>query len=720
MKKIIAVFLSLLTILFFTSCNSNGNKDKEPEIPLNQSEAVLKAKTLGLGYGYNFIDKEYFDSNQNSVNSILDLDKLFNHAILTTQNANRTESFVIYEESISSFLKERSLKISSEVSLGAEISMYSVNVSFQNETSSKIEYSSYKKAGFLNCANYTEYKNYRIRDYGSVSNLKNYLSSNFLALINESGNLSDIAERILNDYGTHLIMGIKTGGRLDYFYSFATNNLKVSTEFKNKIGASAKVDVADIVSASANVEVSTELKNSLSSNETKHSNNWNFYGGSTQGINQSNIAENMLSWSDSINEKNALSIGVSSNGAISIVDIVACVKPALATALQNKILERADQAYRKMVAEFTLQSTDFSGGDGSEVNPYLISTASDFYNIRTLDDEEVYFKLQNDIDFDGAIFEPIDNFKGVLDGNNKTLKNYKLNITDAIDNPLNNEKENTVCSGLFAVNSGTIKNLKINNAGLNSSVSSTYSESNNAINNASRNLYAGLLVAINKGEIINVNISNVKFSILNDSQEKKGSSNRKLFGGVLVGANDGSINYSLISNAEISGFVDGRANWCKISCFIGGVCGENTANGKLNNIIIQSVNLESKTCGGCWNLWDGAGNIKSYAGYVAGSNFGCIEKSVVYDNKNNSLITTTEKQDYRVEATENAGLIVGIHQTSGELNSVFCISNNISNVVGNNNKLFLDCIKESVQEIYSYTMLWKNWAFENGKFEFAQ
>ena len=132
----------------------------------------------------------------------------------------------------------------------------------------------------------------------------------------------------------------------------------------------------------------------------------------------------------------------------------------------------------------------FSGGDGSEDNPYLISSADDFMAIATLANAAaeaggngynadakrtffgsagVHYKQTGDIDFENATLTPIGNvssagnannassptgnaFSGTFDGGNHTVKNFSANVTVA-DNGV---------YGLFGyVQNATIKNLSV-------------------------------------------------------------------------------------------------------------------------------------------------------------------------------------------------------------------------------------------------------------------
>ena len=123
----------------------------------------------------------------------------------------------------------------------------------------------------------------------------------------------------------------------------------------------------------------------------------------------------------------------------------------------------------------------FSGGDGSEANPYLIASADDFKSIKTkmestfpteggvsgegtfFGSTAVYYKQTADIDFGNealpsigiynAMLADATPFQGTYDGNNKKLE--KFTVSGDVDDSV----------GLFAyVNNATLKNIKVANA----------------------------------------------------------------------------------------------------------------------------------------------------------------------------------------------------------------------------------------------------------------
>ncbi|MDR2972361.1 MAG: T9SS type A sorting domain-containing protein [Bacteroidales bacterium] len=123
---------------------------------------------------------------------------------------------------------------------------------------------------------------------------------------------------------------------------------------------------------------------------------------------------------------------------------------------------------------FTYKATaQFSGGNGSENNPYIITTAEEFVLLGTLveSDNDNFndkcYKLGNDISLSayqsGAGWKPIGYvgwfidhaFHGVLDGDNKKITGLVINNTSLM------------YAGLFgAVTNGTVKNITIENVNI--------------------------------------------------------------------------------------------------------------------------------------------------------------------------------------------------------------------------------------------------------------
>ena len=121
----------------------------------------------------------------------------------------------------------------------------------------------------------------------------------------------------------------------------------------------------------------------------------------------------------------------------------------------------------------TVANAQFSGGNGTENNPFIITTATELVQLATYVNvgneafNSCHYKLDNDIDLSdyqgGEGWTPIGiysddyydtkSFKGSFDGNNKKITGLKINTTSLR------------YAGLFGcIESGTIKNLGVENA----------------------------------------------------------------------------------------------------------------------------------------------------------------------------------------------------------------------------------------------------------------
>lgn len=121
------------------------------------------------------------------------------------------------------------------------------------------------------------------------------------------------------------------------------------------------------------------------------------------------------------------------------------------------------QAEEESVWNGTDIANQFAGGNGEELNPYQIATATELAYLAqqvNLGNNEggsdyagKYFKLMNDIDLNNQEWTPIGNtiykiFKGSFDGNKHTIKNLKI--------------DNVEFAGLFGnAGGGTIQNLGV-------------------------------------------------------------------------------------------------------------------------------------------------------------------------------------------------------------------------------------------------------------------
>lgn len=214
-----------------------------------------------------------------------------------------------------------------------------------------------------------------------------------------------------------------------------------------------------------------------------------------------------------------------------------------------------------LTAEFELPiNTDYSGGTGTQSDPYLIDSVENLLNINN--DPDAYFKQISHIDLSGySDINSIGNsaalFTGTYDGNGKTIKNLTMHRPDAFDSALSE----SYYVGVFNIGlGGVVRDLKIEDA----SIKATGT--------------AGILAGINQGEIINCHVEG-SVSVTHNSQGA----------GLLVGENN-----NLVQNSSAKGHVTGKNG-------IGGLVGKNTNTFESKGHITAcyaDVDIDADNCGG--------------------------------------------------------------------------------------------------------------------------
>jgi len=349
----------------------------------------------------------------------------------------------------------------------------------------------------------------------------------------------------------------------------------------------------------------------------------------------------------------------------------------------------------------------FSGGNGTEENPYQIGTAEQLDNVRNYLDK--YFILVSDIDlsvYDN--WEPIGNdankFSGALNGSNHVITNLSI------------DRSSQDYAGLFGyINySGNIYNLGIENANVigEDRVGGLAGKNDGLITNCfntgnvSGNTFIGGLVGHNWGTITNCSSSGSVQGVVNCigglvggnfsqiiNSYSEGSQSGQYYVGGLVGYNsngtinqcystgnvsgiDSSIGGLVGSNLGVSVIIDSHNEGVITgSRFVGGLIGSNGSNSSITNCYnTGSINGSSFAAGGLVGDNDGAitgsynsGMVTSSGkrtGGLVGDNAGPIENCY-----STGSVTST--------GYETGGLI-GRHTNSGTITNSFSTGNIIS------------------------------------------
>ncbi len=271
--------------------------------------------------------------------------------------------------------------------------------------------------------------------------------------------------------------------------------------------------------------------------------------------------------------------------------------------------------------------------------PYTcISTANDLKKVKN--NLSGKYILLNDIDLKNAEWTPIaglsSSFEGVFDGNGYKITNFKITVGSAD-------------VGLFGRNSGTIRNLGLENF---------YVDVTGAVGFETSHLilgYAGALVGRNSGEIINCYATgNI-------------SSNGRLCAGGLVGYNSGTITL-----CHASGDVTSSSNNRFVDSYAGGLVGEN-CGAILNSYATgdtYSSSIPANEVGAAR-----ISNALSYSGGLVGKNTGIIKNCYATGD---ARANTSNSSSYHIcYSYSYAGGLIG--DNNGDITNCYATGNVRSN-----------------------------------------
>ena len=181
----------------------------------------------------------------------------------------------------------------------------------------------------------------------------------------------------------------------------------------------------------------------------------------------------------------------------------------------------------------------FAYGEGKENNPYVITNSTQFLNIPVYNEKNVYFKLGGNINMSGVLNNVsngyvLQEFKGVLDGNNCSIAEFNYNALSQTDDV---SFENQTRFALFGeLNGATIKNLNIGKEGVDLTITNTISQTEDQ--SLETNLTFAML-ALNSvnSNIQNVNLKNMKLVIVGENKLK----GNVQIGGLIANATGGTI-----------------------------------------------------------------------------------------------------------------------------------------------------------------------------------
>lgn len=323
-------------------------------------------------------------------------------------------------------------------------------------------------------------------------------------------------------------------------------------------------------------------------------------------------------------------------------------------------------------------SQSFSGGTGTDTDPYLISTPADLVELSTYEASSgQYFVMTNNIDMSSIPnFIPVGNFQGDFDGNGKVVKNLTIN----------RPTEDNI--GLFGrTNYATIKSIGIENCNVvgQDNVGGLVGYSRNSI-------FSNCYVVGNITSIVNIT-----FEIIG-------------YVGGLIGDNYSST----ISSCYTAGNVNGVG-------YAGGLVGYNVTNSTIFNCYTTSkvsgkyyagglvaYNANNSIISNCYSMGKVSGSGGSTIGGLVGFNReATIQNSVA---ANDTIISTNTSEVYRIigDGIENANI------NNYALDSMVVINSYNSYSEGLNTPAGMGISIDSLQNLAFYTSVdnWYNEAWD--------
>lgn len=260
-------------------------------------------------------------------------------------------------------------------------------------------------------------------------------------------------------------------------------------------------------------------------------------------------------------------------------------------AYNDKIL---DGLYYENTFETKVNTTDLMNKNATVYAKWL-----EEYHINTRDDwallsahPDGYIRLEADLDFTGETIPVVPNFSGVFDGNGHKLSNF-INLNNSC----------TSVYGIFANNSGTIRNLTIDDGVFTAVTSEEVAYKS-----------VGMLCGVNSGHIENIQIDNVAVKILIQH------STRPL-----------GVNVSNYENSNCAAIIAANNSGTVTDCII-----------KENTNANLGISIYGRTT---WNFNDNYIRAWAYFGLAVGTNSGQISNVTAGATLSTSGSVTLEKTD---------------------------------------------------------------------------
>ncbi|ASW75715.1 hypothetical protein IQ37_01445 [Chryseobacterium piperi] len=316
MKKQILFCLSVILMLFLASCSTEELTNEATPESLNRLNRTATARSAGdgeydvLGHGFNAAG-EYANANSAGF-QIIDIArfKVEQAARLVTDNTFAQEYVEEYGENAESYSKMVSTKVG--VTAGIPLFKKTLSVAFNTSITNTNKFDAKYIYGSYNLT----IKQRRFRINATAAALSNYLTPEFTQDLQNK-----TPQQIVNDYGTHVLVDIYTGAKMDILFQSETTN-------RNKEHA-ARVGVKAGMKSIFDVDVTNDVNTSSSNQNFSKKLSYKTRGGDPSkglmnelNLDQNNPKINIANWQNSSTPNNSVLVDFGPNGLILIYDLV--------------------------------------------------------------------------------------------------------------------------------------------------------------------------------------------------------------------------------------------------------------------------------------------------------------------------------------------------------------------------------------------------------------
>ena len=330
-KKRFATFIAMLiaVAMILPSCSGINPDAINPKFDQDFGDAagnmgeIFTGDYIGyLGYGYNVVGSGYFNSGDVSAKAEwLDVDAMVKANLIYTKAISDTKYATYSGETLKEFQQSVSNKVGLQFSYGL-FSKVSGEFSISTSSSSSVT----QKSVFIK--NQIILK--RERQFIKTSNLtlaqlKNYVNKTILDQFEADTSKKSEEERykyykdLFINYGTHIMIDILNGGRMDLNYVYNNKDSKTLSEIEASVNLAYSA-VSGSISGSADTKTTTAI-NEFVSNTTFQCHR---VGGTIMGdiFTYDKAREAYPAWSASISEKDTLAlVDLGDNAMTSLIPV---------------------------------------------------------------------------------------------------------------------------------------------------------------------------------------------------------------------------------------------------------------------------------------------------------------------------------------------------------------------------------------------------------------